>query len=79
MTDSFSTKAKNIAWKNYVSKPTAKAELSRVFFGKDPQMAFDKVKSGLQRELSTNKGVKKQVKPKVVPEKKEKTKVQLKK
>lgn len=55
MTTEFSQNAKNKAWKNYVEKSTAKAELSRVFFGKDPQIAFDKVKSGLQKELSSSK------------------------
>ena len=54
MASEFSKNAKNKAWSNYVEKSTSRAELSRVFFGKDPQNAFDKVKSGLQKELSSN-------------------------
>ena len=57
MSTEFSQNAKDKAWKAYVGKNTSKAELSRVFFGKDPQSAFDKVKNGLKKELDNTKKI----------------------
>ena len=64
MSTCYSRNAKDKAWKAYVGKNTSKAELSRVFFGTDPQTAFNKVKKGLQKELDHTKTPKTQKTPK---------------
>ncbi len=52
-------KSKNEAWEKFINTPGAKCDLSKVFFGKNPQDAFDKVSEKLKNTLGDTSASKK--------------------